>query len=182
MYKSVRLSACLLTLIWFSGCVTYSVSQVAPKPLRRTELLALVAGGALPENTVHFIVTRGLSFTPSVEFREQLKGAGANDSILAALEKAKIPGSTVAAEKWEQEMLAQLASASRSMNNKKYDDAVHELTEALKASVSAPEVGFVMGAILRELEEWNQAEAVYSELLREDSNFPEAHTKLSYIR
>lgn len=54
------------------------------QPLRDSEVLALVAGGALPDNVVHEITSRGLGFRVTDEYRSQLKLAGAQTQILAA--------------------------------------------------------------------------------------------------
>ena len=67
------------------------------------------------------------------------------------------------------------------MRDKRYDQAIGELSTALKSSFAGPETGFVMGELLRQKGQWQQAAAVYTEVLREDASFPEVHTKLSYI-
>src|SRR5882724_12217152 len=179
--KSVFPTFLLLVGMFVSSSVTYSASQQNLKPLRRAEVMALVAGRTLPENVSYEIKVRGLSFVPSAGYRTQLKDANASDRILAALDKAKTSASASAADKWEQELLEHLANASKRINDKKYTEAVQALTAALRTSVDCPEAGFVMGAILREEEEWSQAAAVYTEVLRESPNFPDVHTKLSYI-
>ena len=38
-----------------------------------------------------------------------------------------------------------------------------------------------MGELLRRQERWAESVAVYTEVLRQDPDFPEAHTKLSYL-
>jgi len=38
-----------------------------------------------------------------------------------------------------------------------------------------------MGEALRWREEWAKAAALYEEILKEDQNFPEAQTKLSFV-
>ena len=124
---------------------------------------------------------RGLAFRVDEAYRAQLQTAGADDAVLAAVNKAKLGSDPGPADKWELELLGHLTSASASLNQKKYTDAGAELTAALKSSVRSPEAGFVMGAILREQEEFEAAAEVYTEVLREDPGFPDAHTKLSFI-
>ena len=88
MAKSYAGAAIVLVLCAgaaLSGLAAEPVSQ----PLRQTELLALVAGGVLPENLVREIGTYGLAFHPDDPYRSQLKNAGADDSILKALDSAK---------------------------------------------------------------------------------------------
>jgi len=86
--QNARLSLLSLAILIFafSRCVP---SMASPRPLRKSELLALVAGGALPENVTVEIGSRGLGFRPDNSFRSQLEVAGANSAILHALDSAK---------------------------------------------------------------------------------------------
>lgn len=170
--------ASLVTFITLAA----AMPQSSPKPLRRAEILALIGGSSLPQNIVHTISVRGLAFHPSDTYRAQLEKAGADATVLAAMDRAKVSdASPIAPDRWELELLDRLTNASTDLNQKRYTEAVQELTSALKASVSAPETGFMMGAILREQGAFEQAAEVYNEVLREDPNFPDVHTKLGYI-
>ena len=182
MSNFVRRPLCVLTVLLTLLPVAASLPQSSPKPLRRAEILALVGGRSLPQSIVNVITVRGLAFHPTDSYRAQLKKAGADSSILASLDQAKVSESNPGPpDKWELELLDRLTSASTDIDQKRYTDAVKELTSALKASVSAPEAGFVMGAILREQENFEAATQGYTEVLREDPNFPDVHTKLSFI-
>ena len=50
--------------LFLAGVSLAAIGQTPPKPMHASELLALVAGGALPENVVHEIARRGLNFHP----------------------------------------------------------------------------------------------------------------------
>jgi len=56
----------------FLVCITTSASETSSRPLRQTELLALVAGNALPENVVNEVRARGVAFRMDASFRAQL--------------------------------------------------------------------------------------------------------------
>jgi len=58
--------------------------------MRASELLALVAGSALPENVVHEITRRGLNFRPDQKYKGQLKEAGAANTVLTAILTARV--------------------------------------------------------------------------------------------
>jgi tetratricopeptide (TPR) repeat protein len=182
MSKCISLPICFFAILLSLSTLTNSAAQTAPTRLGRAEVLALVGGRALPANIVHAIRTRGLTFRPTDEYRAQLKTAGADASVLVALNEAKLPDSTNPPDKSEQQLLQSLTRAAELIEKKRYDDAVDDLTATLTANVAVPEAGFVMGAILLEKQQWPQAAAVYSEVLREDPNFPEAHSKLSYLQ
>lgn len=53
-----------------------------PKAVSADELLALIAGNAVPQDIVHKISQDGLSFRPDDAYRAQLKDIGADGSIL----------------------------------------------------------------------------------------------------
>ena len=82
--------AAILTILCGASAVIGIAAESAGKPLGQTELLALVAGAALPENLVQAINTDGLAFHTNDAYRAQLKNAGADDSILKALDGAKV--------------------------------------------------------------------------------------------
>jgi tetratricopeptide (TPR) repeat protein len=159
---------------------TARASENAARPLRQTELLALVAGNALPENIVNEIHTRGVAFRMDDSFRAQLTTAGATPSILAVLGAAKAPAKVAPEDKPDPALLQHITAAAKLMKDKQYDEAADELTSTLKGNFEKFEIGFVMGELLLEQENWGQAAAVYTEVLRQDPNFPEAHTKLSF--
>ena len=68
-------------------------------PLGESKLLALVAGGAVSEDVAHDIAIAGLSFHPDDSYRSQLKEAGADAKVLAAVEAAKVVVSSTPLQK-----------------------------------------------------------------------------------
>jgi len=131
----------LLVCIAFGSCLLANTSS---RPLRKSELLALVAGGALPENVTAQINSRGLGFRLDDSFRSQLEMAGANSAILHALDSAKKAGAAPD-DQSDKELLEQLSKAGSLMNAKQYPEAASELTQALRISFASAESGFVMG-------------------------------------
>jgi tetratricopeptide (TPR) repeat protein len=171
----------ILALAFLVPCFfSASASATPQEPLRDSEVLALVAGAVLPVNVVHEISARGLDFAPDEAFRSQLKAAGADPTILAVLRTAKTSAGNASDTKSHQQILQHLVAAAQKMNAKKYDDAAVELNAALSSGPESPAVGFVMGEVLRATGRNSEAVAVYAEVLKQNPNFPEAHTKLSY--
>src|SRR5258706_8374859 len=93
-------------------------STTSPGPLRQTELLALVAGNALPENIVNEIRARGLAFRMDASFRAQLTAAGAAPSILAALAAVKPPAQQASEDKPDPALLQHIAAAAKLIKDK----------------------------------------------------------------
>ena len=155
-------------------------SQTPPRPLRASEVLALEAGGVLPANVAHEIDVRGLNFHPDEDYRALLKTSGADVTVLAALNGAKVTA-PASDGKPDKELLKQLSGAVVLIRDKRYDEAGAELSHALESSLAGPETGFVMGEVLRRKEEFRQAAEVYAEVLRQDPDFPDVHTKVSCV-
>ncbi len=171
-----------LSLLLASLLVSFAAaSETSPRPLRQTELLALVAGNALPENIVHEITVRGLGFRPDAAYRAQLKTAGADPKVLKALDAAKNSSANSADYQPNPELLQHLAASGKLMKEKQYDQAAEQLTATLKGNFEKFEIGFVMGELLRQQERWAEAAAVYTQVLNEAPDFPEVHTKLSLL-
>src|SRR3954465_2358804 len=82
------------------------------KPVAPGELIALVAGGALDENIVREIGSRGLNFQPDDQFRSFLVTAGADATVLGALKNARA-GATPFASNDTKESLEHLAKAGQ---------------------------------------------------------------------
>lgn len=161
------------------GSPDIAAAPASPRPLPASEVMALEAGGALSANLVHDIQVRGLGFKPSADFGELMKKAGADASVLAALETAKV---TVKGEAQpDQQLLQQLADAAVLMKNKQFHDAGEKLSEALDVSFARMETGFAMANLLTQVREFAKASAVYREILDVEPDFPEAHVKASFV-
>jgi len=78
----------ILALVLLLPLFSASAAE-SQQPLRDSELIALVAGAALPANVVHEIAKRGLDFTLEETFRAQLRSIDTDAAILSALKTAK---------------------------------------------------------------------------------------------
>jgi tetratricopeptide (TPR) repeat protein len=157
----------------------HTVNQQKARPLTDTVLFSLVVGKALPENIVHELQVRGLAFAPSESYRSALAEAGADSKILEALQNANLPSKETTSPS-SPELIKRLGAASALLRTGKYDEASRELSLAADYG-DGTEAAFVMGAVLREQNKWAEAGAVYEEILQRKPNFPQVHTKLSYI-
>jgi 3-oxoacyl-[acyl-carrier-protein] synthase-3 len=141
-----KLASLFLLVVSLLVSRTATASETSPRPLRQTELLALVAGNALPENIVNEIRTRGVAFRLDDSFRAQLTTVGATPSILAALGAAKAPAKVAAEDKPDPVLLQHIAAAAKLMQEKHYDEAADELTSTLKGNFEKFEIGVGSGA------------------------------------
>jgi tetratricopeptide (TPR) repeat protein len=171
-----------LSFLIFLSCTpaaTYSQENSAPRPLSRSELLALVAGDALPENIVGEIRRDGLAFNPDKDYESLLITAGATSTVSAALSSAKIVSGGATLTPCETGFLQHLSEAGKMIHSGKREDAERELAVPLSGDAEKAAAGYVMGLILIDLQQWDQVQQVYSEILEHDPDFPELHTRLS---
>jgi tetratricopeptide (TPR) repeat protein len=173
---------CFLLCFFFiftAGLNVSASSPSVPQPLTASEIVALQVGGALPGNIAHDIKVRGLSFHPDESFLVVLKQAGADSVLLTAVSNAHSSASTDTQQ--DPELLRHLLRTADLLKSNRLDDAEAELSTALSTSFAAPETGFVMADVLRQKQHYEQAASVYSVLIRKWPDFPELHTKASYI-
>jgi tetratricopeptide (TPR) repeat protein len=172
------LAVCLV----LTGAVWLKAQEKARpvEPMGEAQILALVAGDALPEDVVHFVSVRGLTFHPGDSYLAQLKTAGAAPSVIDALKTAKVVPPTAPEHDSSPELLGHLVTAATLKKGEQYAEATVELTSALRDDLDKSDVGFVMGDVLKRQENWEAAARVYEQVLDEDPNYPEAHTKDSY--
>jgi hypothetical protein len=156
MRKTLTLAA-TLTLLCGVSQLRRVAADSAVKSLRQTELLALVAGNALPENVVREIGADGMAFRPDDAYRSLLGNAGADATILKALDSAKIVISDGVEDRADNTILQHLSDAGKLIKDKHDEESAAELTAALKADFQSPESGFVMGEVLRQEERWGDA-------------------------
>ena len=180
MAKSLARVAILLALCG-CGAMRGIAANSATKPLRASELLALVAGSALPENIVHKIAADGLAFRPNDSYRALLKTAGADPKILTAVDSARVVVDQAPEAESGKDLLQHIATAGSMIKDKRNEEAANELTAAVTANFKNPECGFVMAQVLRLEEQWEAAAGVYDGVLRLAPDFPEVHAKLSFV-
>src|SRR6266478_7844569 len=86
MYKRITIS--LFIAVSVMACCTYLAANTPSHPLRKSEILALVAGGIFPENIIHDLESRGTAFAFDDNFRSFLQTASADARVINALQKA----------------------------------------------------------------------------------------------
>jgi len=152
MQKRIIRSLIILLALVCTAFGSRLLANTSLRPLRKSELLALVAAGVLPENTAYEIRSKGLSFVPDESYRALLKSAGADAKVFAALDSAKTSSSEKSDSAAEIELLRHLSRAGSLTISSQFDAAANELTEALAGNSVKPEIGFVMGNVLIEQE------------------------------
>jgi len=184
MARVARLGLTGVAILTAFAAGVWAAAETPQHALSAVKILALTAGGALPENIAAAVETCGVNFEPSESFREQLKAAGGTPEALNAIEHAKVRDRSPEQDedtKQSEPSWAHFAAAGKLVRAKQYKEAEIEVNQAMAGGVAKLEAGFVMGEVLRRQEEWDKAAAVYQEILRQEPAFPEAETKLSFV-
>ncbi len=87
MYKKITIFVIIALVV--IACGSYLVASTAPKPLRKSEILALISGAIISENVAYDIRSRGISFVPDDTFTKLLQVAGADEAVFAAESRGK---------------------------------------------------------------------------------------------
>ena len=180
MKRTFRLALSSLAMLVFTFSLA-AQSHPGPRPIGKSELLALVAGQVITENIVSDIGLNQLDFTPDASYRSLLKTAGADPKVLVAVDAAKGSPGAKPESPADAALLQQLSRAGSMIQASHYDEAGALLNAALTAETAAhkPAIGFVMGMVLIGQQRWEPAGQVYEQILRLDPDFLEAHSRLT---
>jgi tetratricopeptide (TPR) repeat protein len=170
-----------LGVISLSCLSLFAVDQYPKRRLNARVVAALVAGGSLPEGIAADVRDNGLNFHPSERYISRLTQIGANAVIIDALKKANVIAAPSVSHPDDPVVLEHLFVAGEKLKAKKLMEAATELSAASDNLEEHPELAFVMGEIMRQEESFEPAVRLYSKLIEIDSEFPEAHTKLSFV-
>lgn len=157
----------------------HSASADSSRPLRRSEVLALVAGSTLPENIVGEIGIRGVRTAPDPQFIALLTAAGADLRVLNALKGAKVSAAEKPESPDDSALLQHLSNAGKMISAGQSQAAINDLGTILSSGSGKSEAGFVMGLILISQGRYGEAGQIYSEIESDDPSFPQVHTRLS---
>jgi tetratricopeptide (TPR) repeat protein len=169
----------------FILCASVAMASGVPQsenhPLTATQVLALLGGGALPEDIAAAVESRGLSFQPSEEYAKLLTQAGANSEILQVIKKAEVHASSDPAAKQESQIEAHLALSAKLLRENKIRDSEREINAAIESGGNKFDAGFIMAEVMRQKQQYPLSVAIYTEIGRHEPDFPEVQTKLGYV-
>jgi tetratricopeptide (TPR) repeat protein len=123
-----------------------------------------------------------VSFTCVDTYTGLLKAASVDPRILVALHSVKAVAAAPPESSDDSALLQHLSNAGSMTNAGQLDDATIELSTSLHGRAGKAEAGFVTGMILIDRKRYEDADAVYSEIVAQDPDFPQIHTRLSLTR
>ncbi len=150
-------------------------------PMTQIQILTLVAGQIPHHHIAQLVQVRGLAFEPNETFLREMKLAGADDEIIAALKVAKVtkPGAVSAASKANQEEVQKHAArGGEFLQNKQYPQAEAEYRAALQLDPNNADLHLNLGIVLSNENDQAGSIAEYREAIRLDPNNDQAHINL----
>jgi tetratricopeptide (TPR) repeat protein len=158
-----------------------SLSANEERPsLSKAQVLALLAAGVFPENLAHDIESRGTAFALDDNFSALATAAGADAVVMAALRKAKNNPPASSENPPDQATLRGISSAGGLIRSSDYAAAAKELNGLSSDPAAKYAVAFLMGEILGRGQRFAESAEVYSQILEEQPDFPEIHSRLSF--
>lgn len=166
-------------VVCISGALCIS-AYPQPSGLSPVQLMALIAGGAFPENLSHDLESRGISFEPDDNFISLANTAGANPIVISALRNSKRVSSPSSRTLSEQALLQRLSYAGSLIHSGDTQTAARDLSNSLSNPDAKSAAGFVIGEILIRDRRFAEAAEIYLRILQDNSDFPEIHSRLSF--
>jgi tetratricopeptide (TPR) repeat protein len=166
-----RSALCGLVLVLVAGSVR---AEPAPSSISSDTLFYWLAAGISSPRIQRLTAERGVAchFTP--QYTAALKKAGADASLIQSLGRK----STATAACTSATPAAQIAAL---VHDRQFDAAEDKIRALLRDDASNPLLYFVLGTILREQDQPDDALDAFTESSRLMPGFPETHGQLAYL-
>ena len=172
-------------------------SQTSGRPLGQTQLQGLVKGGVSSERLAKLVQQRGIDFTPSDEYLEELRSSGAEEVLLKTLRAlqplvageagggpAGAVNNTSARNPSKQPTTAELvaehlARGAELQRSERWVEAEQEYRSASQLDAEDPAIHLALANVLINQKRWDEAIVEFREALRRQPNNSTAHAGLS---
>ena len=159
-----------LVLVLLAG----SLQADAPSAISPDTIIYWLAAGISSPRIQRLTGERGLACHLTPQYAAALKKAGADASLMRSLERKSAPATPCSSST----SAAQVAALAHEGNSEAEEDKVRAL---LRDDAANPWLYFVLGAILREQDQPDDALDAVTESSRLMPGFPETHGQLSYL-
>ncbi len=115
----------------------------ARKPINQVQVFALLTGGVPSHRVAMLIDERGIDFSPTDDYLEEVKLAGGQDELVRTLKGAKVtnlPTPDPAARTLQLEVRAHAAHGSQLFHQERYQDAEGEYLAAVRLDPQSPDL------------------------------------------
>jgi Flp pilus assembly protein TadD len=146
----------------------------AAKPLNQVQILALLAGGVPTERVAILVKVRGIDFDVMDDFLQQVRQAGADDGLVAAINNAKVIKPVVNAsidpelENRHADERRHMAAGSELARSGNYNLAEVEYRAALKLEPDNPDLMASLMYVLVSQQKWDETVTLGREAVKSD--------------
>ena len=150
----------------------------AAKPLTQVQVISLVSGEVPTHRVAMLVQDRGIDFDPTTEYFQELRAAGGDDELEAALKGAQVikPQRVDAVAQAQQaEVRQHTVRAAQFLNKKQYADAVSEYRAAIQLDPENADLHISLGIALGRQGDWDGQIAEDREAVRLNPNNDRAH-------
>lgn len=172
MKADLRTSIRVIVVILSALCLFAAPQQRSADSLSEDDLVKLIKNGASPNALVELVEKYGISFEADEPTLDRLKKEGAPDTLIDTLRRTRPPSQPKPPENPSREDTSKLLEAARHLKlgqlkaqDKDFDGALAEFTQAEKIKPQWAEVFYQRGLVLAELHRYTEAAAQWKQYL-----------------
>lgn len=185
-FKVGGICGLLVVLLSLARVQVFAGSQnTLRSPLSEEQVLGLIAGGVANQRVMALIESRGIGFTPTAQYLDKLRSAGAGRALIEAIRKAALPETVKTPDNRHvsaaQLKLSELHTSLGLADLKKGDSngAIAEFQEALRNNPENAQAHNNLGQAFEGRRELNAAINEYYQALKLDPDYTEARYNLA---
>jgi len=147
-------------------------------PLNQVQIVAQIAADSPSQGVTALVKDRGIDFAVKDDYLQEVRLAGGNDELIAALKSAKVkaPANVDPAAQAKQDLAAQHVAHGAELKLKgQYADAEKEFRAALSPGAPDADVELSLASVLGRQKKWDDAVASAREAVRLNPNNERAH-------
>ena len=153
----------------------------AKMPLNPVQIIAQLAAEFPSEHVTSLVKDRGIDFTPSDAYLQQVRLAGGDDDLIAALKSARVMAPTapdLAAQARQAAVLQHVARGGELKRKRQFSDAEKEFRAALTPGQPDADIDLSLAMVLGRESKWDDDVAIAREAVSLNPNNGMAHIVL----
>jgi tetratricopeptide (TPR) repeat protein len=146
--------------------------------LNQVQIVAQLAADTPTQNVTTLVKDRGVTFTVKDDYLQEVRLAGGDDELIAALKNAKVKAPTAddtAAQTTLDQMAQHVAHGAGLKLKGQYPDAEKEFHQALSLGGPNTDIDIALATVQGQQKEWDDEAATAREVLKMNPNSEKAH-------
>ena len=152
----------------------------ANKPLNQEQIFSLLVGQVPSHRVTMLVQQRGIDFDPTDDYLKQVRSAGGDDELIAALKSAEVtkPAPIDPAGQAQDDVRQHVARGAEFFQKHQYAQAEQEYRAALRLNAQNADIYMSLAYILGQQKKWDEAATAAREALRLNPSSGLAHSFL----